>query len=237
MDLLDKRVVRVEQGDLNRATVYSDAPSEVAKKFVDHGASKIHLVDLNAAVKSDATTNEKIIDDLLRELGSSVDFQVAGGIRSASLAASLTERGAKSIVIGSIAYSNPTIAGGILASLRSDGVVLAIDYDGSGRVKTSGWTKTENENVEEAIGRFLELGFTQFLLTSISRDGLMRGPDLERLRELKKIVPDGSKIAASGGVSSEADIANLRKIGIDEVIVGKAIYEKSIPLSILGRVA
>ena len=69
MDLLEKRVVRVEQGDLNRATVYSATPSEVAKKFIEHGASKIHLVDLNAAVKSDVRTNEKMIDDLLRGLG------------------------------------------------------------------------------------------------------------------------------------------------------------------------
>ncbi|MDA4111908.1 MAG: 1-(5-phosphoribosyl)-5-[(5-phosphoribosylamino)methylideneamino] imidazole-4-carboxamide isomerase [Thaumarchaeota archaeon] len=236
IDLYDKRVVRVEQGDLNRATVYSDSPSNVAKEFIEHGASKIHLVDLNAAVKSDLKTNEKIVDQLLNRLGSSVDFQVAGGIRDTAIAKSLYERGAKSIVIGSIAYSDSLTALGILNSLGRDRVVLALDYDGAGLVKTSGWKKTEKENVESAISRFSALGFAKFLLTSISRDGLMRGPDLEKLQTLRKDVPKDLQITASGGVSTEVDLENLRDIGIDEVIVGKAFYENSIPRSILNGI-
>jgi phosphoribosylformimino-5-aminoimidazole carboxamide ribotide isomerase len=236
MDLWDRKIVRLEQGDLNRVTVYSEIPPEIAEEFIEYGATKIHLVDLNAAVGLDSKTNNEIIDDLLNGLGTSVDFQVAGGIRALSRASSLSDRGAKSIVLGSIAYSDPPVAKEILSVLGRERVVLALDYDAFGYVKTSGWKKTEDEQVERAIARFLESGFSQFLLTSTSRDGLMRGPDLERLRTLKT-VSSGSKITASGGVSSEEDIENLSKIGIEEVIVGKALYEKSIPLSILGRVA
>src|SRR5690242_11541568 len=109
MDLLDKQVVRLEQGDYRRATAYSDVPLEIARNFAKYDAQKIHLVDLNAAIHQDPTTNAQIIDGLLREVGRSIDFEVAGGIRTVSLAKSLVERGAKNVVIGSIAYSVPKV--------------------------------------------------------------------------------------------------------------------------------
>ncbi|MFI5422149.1 MAG: HisA/HisF-related TIM barrel protein, partial [Nitrososphaerales archaeon] len=202
--------------------------------FVKHGAQKIHLVDLNAAIHSDPTTNAQIIDRLLREEGKSMDFEVAGGIRDVSLAKSLVERGAISIVIGSIAYSAPEVAREILSSLGSSKIILALDYNIAGFVKTAGWSKAETEKVESALQRFSGMGFRQFLVTSINRDGLLSGPDLEKLVELRRIAASNLKIIASGGVSSEEDLSNLRKIGIEEVVVGKALYENTVPLSILS---
>ncbi|HXC62122.1 MAG TPA: 1-(5-phosphoribosyl)-5-[(5-phosphoribosylamino)methylideneamino] imidazole-4-carboxamide isomerase [Nitrospiria bacterium] len=235
MDLLEREVVRLEQGDIRNPTVYSGDPSEIVQSFVSHGASRIHLVDLNAAVLSDPVTNAPIIDGLLHQAGESIAFQVAGGIRNTSFAASLLARGASSIVLGSIAYSEPEGAKEILSSLGPSHVILALDYDRSGCVRTRGWGKSENEKVETAFHRFFDLGFRQFLFTSIDRDGLMTGPDLETLARLKKVASSNSKIIGSGGVASIEDIANLRKLDLDGVVVGKAIYENSIPLSILGE--
>src|ERR1700722_17658579 len=110
MDLLDGQVVRVQQGDLNRVQVYSNNPLEIANKFVENGASVIHVVDLNAAVKSDPRKNEKIVDALLSKLSGSIMIQIAGGIRNLSTGRSLIDRGAGRIVIGSVAYSAMEVA-------------------------------------------------------------------------------------------------------------------------------
>src|ERR1700730_9090459 len=187
MDLLEREVVRLEQGDIRNPTIYSGDPSEIVQSFVSHGVSRIHLVDLNAAVLSDPKTNAPIIDGLLRQVGESIAFQVAGGIRDGSIAASLLARGASNIVLGSIAYSEPKVAKEILSTLGPSHVILALDYDRSRLVRTRGWAKAENENVEIAFQGFFDSGFRQFLFTSIDRDGLMTGPDLETLPRLKEI--------------------------------------------------
>jgi len=235
IDLLDGQVVRVQQGDLNRTTVYSTNPLEIAEKFVVSGAAIIHLVDLNAAVKSDPRKNDKTIERLLTELGDSVKFQVAGGIRSGSAASSLVDRGAARIVIGSVAYSAPEVATEILVSLGKNKVVLALDYDNAGNVKTSGWTKAEKESSQMAVSRFWGLGFTNFLMTSIDRDGMMKGPDIENLGKFRGAIGQHGSIIASGGVTTIEDISRLSGIGIEEAIIGKGFYEKTIPLSVLGQ--
>lgn len=215
--------------------VYSDNPVETAKKFVASGAAIIHVVDLDAAVKSDPKRNEKTIDRLLTDLGDSVKFQIAGGIRSITNARSLIDRGAAKIVVGSIAYSAPEIAIEILKSLGENKLVLALDYDSVGNIKTSGWTKAERESALRAISRFSRLGFTNFLMTSIDRDGMMKGPDIENLENFRSAMGDEGKIIASGGVTTIEDISKLSNIGIDEAIIGKGFYEETIPISILGQ--
>ena len=235
IDLLNGQVVRAEQGDLNRAHVYSNNPLEIAEKFATRGATIIHVVDLNAAVKSDPGKNEKTIERLLTELGDSVKFQIAGGIRTVPTASSLIDCGAARIVIGSVAYSAPEIATEILESLGKNKVVLALDYDNAGNVKTSGWTRVEMETALTAISGFSGLGFTNFLTTSIDRDGMMRGPDIENLRKFRLAIGKEGKIIASGGVTTIHDISKLSGIGIDEAIIGKGFYEETIPVSVLGQ--
>jgi phosphoribosylformimino-5-aminoimidazole carboxamide ribotide isomerase len=225
-------VVRVEQGDLGRAKIYSDDPTKVAEKFLQNGAQLVHVVDLNAAVRSEPLRNRQTIDSLLEKLGYLNRFQIAGGIRKPEMAKSLVAKGAARVVIGSIAYSSPETALEILHAATSPKTVLALDYDGSGAVKTWGWKKTEKETVEQAISRFSVLGFANFLLTSIERDGAMKGPDLIGLKHLKKIA-GSSKIIGSGGVATIEDVAGLTQIAVDEVIIGKSLYEEKIPLSIL----
>ncbi|MGI0092421.1 MAG: HisA/HisF-related TIM barrel protein [Nitrososphaerales archaeon] len=236
VDLLERRVVRVEQGDRERAKVYSNDPLSVIRNFVENGASLIHVVDLNAAIRNDNETNADLIKSILLNARGSVRIQLAGGIRNFDKAERLFNAGANRIVISSIAYSNLKEAIRILETMGSGSVVLALDYDRSGKVRTSGWARQEAESVGEALPRYENLGFTRFLLTAIERDGLLNGPDVATLEAIRKICKT-AKIIASGGITSEEDVANLSGIGMDEAIIGKAIYEGRIPLSLLARSA
>ncbi|MDG6997260.1 MAG: 1-(5-phosphoribosyl)-5-[(5-phosphoribosylamino)methylideneamino] imidazole-4-carboxamide isomerase [Nitrososphaerota archaeon] len=229
IDILDGMVVRVEQGDENRQKVYSQNPVDVAKGLAERGVFLIHVVDLNAAIHGDSDTNRDAIDRMLRELGNRVGFEVAGGIKDLANARSVLQRGARRIVIGSIAYSNLGEALSILKSLGSEKTVLALDYDSNGRVRTKGWKRAESEVVDSAVLRFSDLGYSIFLMTAIQKDGMLAGPDVETLSRIRKLKTSNPfKMIASGGVSTDDDLARLAKIGMDEAIVGKAIYEGKI---------
>lgn len=237
VDLLDRCVVRVEQGDEKRAKIYSNDPTVTVRSFAENGASLVHMVDLNAAIRKDFQTNRQTVEKIINDLGRSVGIQIAGGIREISAVKRLLEMGAKRVVLSSLAYSNLEAAIEILETFGLERIVLALDYDSSRKVRTSGWLKQEGETVESAIVRFSKLGFTQFITTATARDGMMRGPDLETLENIKKIkVSTPIRIIASGGITSMQDVNALTKIGMDEAIVGKAIYEGMIPLSILRTV-
>lgn len=227
MDLLDRHVVRIEQGDQERRKVYSDDPVGMVKGFSDRGARLVHVVDLNAAIRNDRETNSDLISQILSKVRCGV--QIAGGIRSIDDAREKLEKGAQRVVISSVAYSKPDEAFAILQSLGAGCVVLALDYGKNFLVRTSGWSRQEKELVFDAVSRFSKLGFNYFLATSVERDGLLNGPDYSSLERLRKENPAGSaRIIASGGVSTEEDLSKLARFGIDEAIVGKAIYEGKI---------
>jgi phosphoribosylformimino-5-aminoimidazole carboxamide ribotide isomerase len=236
IDILDGKVVRVEQGKAETAKEYSSDPLEIAKDFQKHGATIIHVVDLNAAIRQEVSTNREVLEDLLSGLrNSGLQVQIAGGIRSRIVARQFIELGAARIVLGSICYSKPEEAKSILRSIREEEIILALDYDEKGFVRTNGWKNKEEEEVENALSRFYEFGFRRFLLTSIKRDGMLEGPDLLNLKKLRKSFPKGGvKIIASGGVTTEIDLRNLEQIGIDEIIIGKAFYERRIAKSVLS---
>jgi phosphoribosylformimino-5-aminoimidazole carboxamide ribotide isomerase len=235
VDLMDRCVVRVEQGDPRRKTIYSDDPLRAVQNFANNGATLVHVVDLNAAIRNDPDTNREVIARILSGAGS-IGVQLAGGIRSSSMVRKLLDGGAQRIVISSVAYSKPDEAYGILQTFGAGRIVLALDYDGAGMVRTTGWTKKEGETVFSAVSRFSKMGFNYFLATAVQRDGLLQGPDITTLELLRRENPMSSaKIIASGGITSEDDIARLSQIGMDEAIVGKAIYEGRIPLSVLSK--
>ena len=226
VDILDGKVVRLEQGDERRSKVYGEDPLELVKTFFANGASLVHVVDLNAAIHGNNEANRLVITKLLHGFSSKIGVQIAGGIKNILDAHSLLELGARRIVIGSLAYSDEEAALSILKAFGPSKSVLALDYDEIGKVRTKGWKKTEKENVESAVVRFSNLGFKTFLLTAIERDGMLTGPDfvtLSRIRKLKTEI----RIIASGGLSSDEDLEALSKVS-DEAIVGKAIYEGKI---------
>lgn len=227
MDLLDRRVVRIEQGDQERKKIYSDDPVGTIQEFSDRGAKLVHVVDLNAAIRNNPETNSDLILQIISKAKCAV--QIAGGIRSLDDARERLENGAQRVVISSIAYSKPDEAFAILQNFGAGCIVLALDYGKNYFVRTSGWSRQEKEPVFDAVSRFSKLGFNYFLTTSVERDGLLLGPDYDSLERLRKENPGGiAKIIASGGITTEEDLSKLAKLGIDEAIVGKAIYEGKI---------
>lgn len=227
MDLLDRQVVRIEQGDQRRKKVYSDDPIAMIKEFSGRGATLVHIVDLNAAIRNDPDTNSEIISQILSRANCGV--QLAGGIRSLDIARERLEKGAQRVVISSLAYSKPDEAYAILQTLGAGCTVLALDYGENFTVRTSGWSRQERESVFDAVSRFSKLGFNYFLTTSVERDGLLKGPDYGSLERLRKENSEGTaRIIASGGITTEEDLEKLARMKIDEAVVGKAIYEGKI---------
>jgi len=232
IDILDGQVVRVRQGDEATAKVYSGNPSDVARTFLESGASMAHVVDLNAALHGDREGNRVTIGALLsRFKDSDLGLELAGGVRSREVADRLLSKGAKRVVLSSLAYSDLNSARQILKDYGSRRIVLALDYDTEGEVRTGGWKTGSSENIRVALPRFLSEGFTTFLLTSVAKDGMLQGPDLTTLSDIRNQqrskVP---RLIASGGISSLKDLEDLQRLGIEEAVVGKAIYEGRIDL-------
>ena len=227
IDILDGKVVRVRQGEESTAKVYSSDPSDVARAFLESGATMAHVVDLNAALHGDRERNLKVMEDILSAFkDTSLGLQLAGGIRSSEIANFLFLLGAKRVVLSSLAYSNLDEARQILRKYGPHRVVLALDYSVEGEVRTGGWKTRTREFVRDAMPRFLSEGFTTFLLTSVAKDGMLQGPDLATLSRIRvEFDSRRAHLIASGGISSSKDLEDLQDLGIEEAIVGKAIYE------------
>ena len=213
IDLRGGRVVRLHQGDFDQETIYDDDPVSVARSFEVAGAPWIHVVDLDAARRTGS--NRDVVVAIARAV--SIPVQTGGGVRDASLLAEGIER----VVMGSAAVEDPTIVRQ-LAAEHPGRIAVGLDHR-SGELRTRGWLDYSGVRVEELVDRLTVDGVGAFVVTDISRDGVLEGPDVEGLRALatRTTVP----VIASGGVGSLDDVRALRETGVAGVIVGKAIYE------------
>ena len=214
IDLRHGRCVRLHQGDFSKETVYGDDAVAVAKSFEDAGASWIHVVDLDAS-RGDGT-NRDIVLAVAASVG--VPVQTGGGVRDGSLLA----EGVGRVVIGSMAVNDRAATAALVAAHR-ERTAIGLDHWG-GEIRTRGWEESGGVQLLDAIGWPEFEGTGAFVVTDISRDGALEGPDVDGYRELvsRTDVP----VVASGGVSSLDDLRALRDIGVAGVIVGKAIYER-----------
>jgi phosphoribosylformimino-5-aminoimidazole carboxamide ribotide isomerase len=222
IDLMDGKVVRLYKGDPDQKTIYSENPIDVAKKWESAGADILHLVDLDATLG--IGSNLEIIKKILEAV--SIPVEVAGGLRDKSLVlemAKLSER----IVLGTLAFKDKTLLKSLLSELGSEKIVISVDHK-DGKIVTHGWRQDSGIKLIPAINDFLEMGFTEFLLTNVSRDGTLEGPDLEFL-EQACVLPNAN-IIASGGISNAADIPKVKEKNAFGVILGKALYEKKISI-------
>jgi phosphoribosylformimino-5-aminoimidazole carboxamide ribotide isomerase len=222
IDLMDGKVVRLYKGDPDQKTIYSENPIDVAKKWESAGADILHLVDLDATLG--IGSNLEIIKKILEAV--SIPVEVAGGLRDKSLVlemAKLSER----IVLGTLAFKDKTLLKSLLSELGSEKIVISVDHK-DGKIVTHGWQQDSGIKLIPAINDFLEMGFTEFLLTNVSRDGTLEGPDLEFL-EQACVLPNAN-IIASGGISNAADIPKVKEKNAFGVILGKALYEKKISI-------
>lgn len=213
IDLRGGRCVRLRQGAFDDETVYDDDPVAVARTFAEAGATWIHVVDLDAARGQGSNR------DVVTAIASAVDarVQTGGGVRDLSL----LDAGIDRVVVGSMAI-NDQAATEELLRLGGDRVAIGIDHR-EGRVATAGWEHTSEARIENVMAQYEPYGVGAFVITDISRDGMLVGPDLEGLRAAAAQTP--VPVIASGGVATLDDIAALADTGVSGVIVGKALYE------------
>ncbi len=225
IDLMSGKVVRLLQGEPSTRKSYEHLgdPVTVARKWESEGASFLHIVDLDAAFG--LGSNIEIIRAVVNSVN--VPVQVGGGIRSLEAAKGYLDMGIKRVIIGSLAFEDPSQVKLILDDFGSDRVAVALDHL-CGKVMVRGWRASTDLMVDEAISSFSSMGVKFFLVTSVAKDGTLTGPDLTMLSRIRGF--QGIHIIAAGGISSLEDLVNLERIGVYGVVIGKALYEEKIRL-------
>ena len=224
IDLYVGQAVRLYQGDYRQMTVYSPDPAALAQKFAATGATHIHLLDLEGA-RDGTTPNLQLIRRIAAETGLFVE--VGGGIRNMDIARAYLENGVSRVILGTAAVTDPDF---LQNALDTWGERVAVGADlRDGQVAIRGWQQTSDEGAQAFFDRMQGLGVSTMICTDISRDGAMRGANLELYRSLAK--RQGLQIVASGGVSSLDDIKALREMNLYGAILGKAYYTGAVDLA------
>ena len=226
IDLRGGRAVRLLQGDPTNETAYSEDPTEIATRFQEEGARRLHVVDLDAALGEG--DNRRWVETICRSV--QVPVQVGGGMRTHDDIDEVLELGASRVILGTAAATDPTFVRRAVEE-HAEAIVVAIDVRG-GNVMVHGWQE-EGPPLEEAIPALDDAGAPRYLVTSIARDGTLKGPDktlYERVLELTD-----TPLIASGGVRDAEDVWALRDLGCEAVVTGKALYEKTLKLSQVVR--
>lgn len=226
IDLLGGKVVRLQKGDYEKVTVYSDDPVSVARDFAEAGFNHIHVVDLDGA-RSGEFSNLSLVLRIKDELGISV--QMGGGIRNFGHVAQLFESGVSKIVCSSMAVKNEVHWLKALEIFGGDRCILGMDLK-DGKMAYSGWIETMDEPVNKYLKRMQECGLSEVLCTDISRDGMLSGANIELYQQLMNDFPDLSFIA-SGGVAGLEDLKKLSGCNVHAVVVGRAYLEGYISLN------
>jgi phosphoribosylformimino-5-aminoimidazole carboxamide ribotide isomerase len=226
VDLLGDEAVRLEQGDFGRVAARA-RPEELVRRFAAAGARVIHVVDLDGARRGRIRTD---VVGRLVEAARPAKVQASGGIRSPADAERLLTAGATRVVVGTAALAQVGALEQFVAEL-GDRLVVAIDVRG-GRVAARGWLEDTGLEAAEVARRCAAAGVSRILCTAIERDGMLRGPDLDLLREVKEA--SGLPVLAAGGIRSEADLAAVAAIGCEGAVVGRALLDGSLPLRLRG---
>lgn len=227
IDMRDGKCVRLVQGDYDQETVYGDSPFDMAKEFADAGAKWIHMVDLDGA-KAKKRVNHEHVLRVAKELDAKV--QVGGGIRTAEDVAFYLDQGVDRVILGSVAVNNPEFTKEMLATYGGERIAIGLDAR-DGYVATEGWLETSSVKAETLAQELARFGAEVFIFTDISRDGMLSGPNTEAITNLAEAT--GKQVIASGGVSSLADLTELRERrdrGVSGAIVGKALYTNQFTL-------
>ena len=224
IDILDKKVVRLREGNYQDVTSYDVSLEEMIQKYQANGTEVIHIIDLNGA-KGDFT-NQEYLFDIVKKID--MKIQYGGGIRSIDMVKRLTDSGIFRVIVGTQAVTNPTFLNELSTQKCSDQAIIAIDVLDE-VIKYSGWMESSPLKLIDYIDRCLSLGFFRFLCTDINKDGKLGGAGVELYQKLLDHSPI-IKLIASGGISSMDDIKELSQLRIESAVVGKAIYENRISI-------
>jgi len=224
IDILDKKVVRLREGDYQQVTEYDVTLEEMIERYQSYGTNLIHIIDLNGA-KNDFSNQQYLFDVIKR---TNMQVQYGGGIRSIEKVKELIDAGVHRVIVGTQAITNPSFLQELSKEICgkdkcSDQVVIAIDVLDE-VIKYSGWMESSPIKLMDYVDKCLQLGFFRFLCTDIGKDGKLGGAGIDLYEKLLDHSPF-IKLIASGGISSMHDIEQLSNLKIESVVVGKAIYE------------
>ncbi|HJP61973.1 MAG TPA: 1-(5-phosphoribosyl)-5-[(5-phosphoribosylamino)methylideneamino] imidazole-4-carboxamide isomerase [Mucilaginibacter sp.] len=229
IDILNKKVVRLREGDYEQVTEYDVTLEEMIEQYQSYGTDMIHVIDLNGA-RNDFS-NQEYLFDIIRKTDMKVQY--GGGIRSIDKVKELIDAGVFRVIVGTQALTNPNFLPSLAQEICgkdkcSDQVIVAIDVLDE-VIKYSGWMESSPIKLMDYVDKCLQLGFFRFLCTDINKDGKMGGAGVDLYQKLLDHSPF-IKLIASGGVSSMKDIIQLSKIKVESCVVGKAIYEGKITI-------
>jgi phosphoribosylformimino-5-aminoimidazole carboxamide ribotide isomerase len=223
IDLKDGHCVRLRQGDMNDATVFSEDPVAMARQWVDMGAERLHIVDLNGA-RSGKPVNEQAIRRIVKAVGPDVAVQLGGGLRDLDTIERFIDDGVAFVVIGTAAVKNPGFLHDACSAFGGH-VIVALDAK-DGKVATDGWSKLTGHDVIDLAIKFEDYGVDAILYTDIGRDGMLSGVNVEATVALARAVR--IPVLASGGIADIGDIDRLCAVeaeGVQGAILGRSLYE------------
>lgn len=225
IDLMNGRIVRLSRGDPKTAKIYEQFgdPIKTAQKWQIDGAKKLHIIDLDAAFGSG--NNRSLISKIAENV--TLPIQVGGGIRSIEDVKEIIGLRIDQVILGALPYTNPSALVQILQEFGSESVIIALD-NLKGKIMIEGWKTKTKMGINESLRKFFLLGIRNFLITSIIKDGTLSGPDYETLNEISR--NSELKIIAAGGISQIEDLINLKRLGIQGAVIGKALYEEKFTL-------
>ena len=226
IDLLEGRCVRLFQGDYDQSQVFNENPVEVAQQWAAEGATRLHLVDLDGA-KAGKPENWEAIGAIAKAID--IPIEVGGGLRDADRVSALFNLGVQYAILGTVAVESPELVRQLCERFPGQ-IIVGIDAR-EGKVATRGWLETSEVMAVNLAKRMGEIGAAEIIYTDIKRDGTMKGPNLDALRELATAID--TPVIASGGISSVSDLMRLLSLvpsGVSGAIVGKALYTGDVSL-------
>lgn len=230
IDLKDGHCVRLKQGEMSQSTTFSENPAEMARRWVDAGARRLHLVDLNGAFAG-KPVNESAVKAILAEVGGEIPVQLGGGIRDLDTVERYLDDGLGFIIIGTAAVKNPGFVRDACSAFGGH-IIVGLDAR-DGKVATDGWSKLTGHEVVDLAKKFQDYGVEGVIYTDIGRDGMLSGINIEATVKLARALT--VPVFASGGLSSLGDIEKLCAVedqGIEGVICGRAIYSGDLDFAI-----
>lgn len=222
IDLKDGKCVRLKQGDMNDSTTFGEDPAAMARRWLDAGARRLHLVDLNGAFAG-KPVNEAAIKSIIKEVGGEIPVQLGGGIRDLDTIERYLDDGLRYVIIGTAAVKNPGFLRDACSAFGGH-IIVGLDAK-DGKVATDGWSKLSGHEVVDLAKKFEDYGVEGVIYTDIGRDGMLSGVNIEATVKLAQALT--IPVIASGGLSNIANIEALCAVeseGVEGVICGRAIY-------------
>jgi phosphoribosylformimino-5-aminoimidazole carboxamide ribotide isomerase len=229
LDIIGGKCVRLTRGDYSTKKIYNEDPLEVARQVEANGITYLHLVDLDGA-KNKKIENLIVLEKIAEKTSLKIDF--GGGLRSYEDIITVFNAGARQVTLGSIAANDPKLFISWLKKLGQEKLILGADCIDR-KVATEGWLENSDKDIVSFISEYKSRGVKYTVCTDIKQDGMLQGPSTDLYKEILSAVK--INLIASGGISSLADLEELKKAGCEGAIIGKAVYEEKLTLKELGR--